>query len=207
MIYFFTNGTSVVQILEKGESWEFFFLYLLLKFYNFDSFFFAYFYDIIPLIPPQSPNFKNKKPYKFRIYNESKGTNKSKRYDYIIFGGRTLKLEDIKKIKETKHPGIFNCIRYEYSNYEILVYKTNEDVTVTIHDKQDNMGVLIPRGNIIKILNKPDFVDSYSYIDLTFINSVHGDDVNEFISQISEINQLLRYKDFYFNEIEKLGEV
>ena len=75
-----------------------------------------------------------------------------------------MKLEDIKKIKETKHPGIFNCIRYEYSNYEILVYKTNEDVTVTIHDKQDNMGVLIPRGNIIKILNKPDFVDSYSYI-------------------------------------------
>ena len=48
---------------------------------------------------------------------------------------------------------------------------------------------------------------SYSYIDLTFINSVHGDDVNEFISQISEINQLLKYKDFYFNEIEKLGEV
>lgn len=118
-----------------------------------------------------------------------------------------MKLEDIKKIKETKHPGIFNCIRYEYSNYEILVYKTNEDVTVTIHDKQDKMGVLIPRGNIIKILNKPDFVDSYSYIDLTFINSVHGDDVNEFISQISEINQLLKYKDFYFNEIEKLGEV
>lgn len=157
--------------------------------------------------PPQSPNFINKEPYKFRIYNESKGNNKTKRYDHIIFGGRTLKLEDIKKIKETKHPGIFNCIRYEYSNYEILVYKTNEDVTVTIHDKQDNMGVLIPRGNIIKILNKPDFVDSYSYIDLTFINSVHGDDVNEFISQISEINQLLKYKDFYFNEIEKLGEV
>ena len=118
-----------------------------------------------------------------------------------------MKLEDIKKIKETKRSGIFNCIRYEYSNYEILVYKTNEDVIVTIHDKQDKMGVLIPRGNIIKILNKPDFVDSYSYIDLTFINSVNGDDVNEFISQISEINQLLKYKDFYFNEIEKLGEV
>lgn len=118
-----------------------------------------------------------------------------------------MKLENIKKIRETKRPGIYNCIRYEYSNYEILVYKTNEDLTVTIRDKQDKTGTLIPRGNISKILNKPDCVDSYSYIDLTFINSVHVDDINEFMTQVSEINQLLAYKDFYFTEIEKLGEV
>lgn len=78
-MYLLFNGTNLVQILEKGESWEFFFLYLLLKFYNFDSFFFAYFYDIIPLIfPPNHPILKTRNLTNSEFIMNQKETIKQK---------------------------------------------------------------------------------------------------------------------------------
>ena len=116
-------------------------------------------------------------------------------------------LNKINKIHEKKRPGIYNCLRYEYNDYLITIYKTPEDISINIYDKGDPKGVLFPKGYVYKSLKNPEFSEPACSIDLYFINTVLKEDIDKFCEAIKNIKEIFSYTDFFINEIEMLGEV